>query len=416
MVCQAASQTRFRALKHENGIAGSATIIVRVIACFQPLQDCQAEYFRHLLKPLINTSPGFCLDSLDEFCMGKNCGSWCFEQHPAWQSANLNCTSIPPDLAPHVDPPMAFPAFASPYVSLAELALPKLVGQNELRQWYCHYSPETCTPAKKSINELFSGTPNNETANAGVANVHKGFFVFDQTGNRTSLIFSSVCPPSNAYSLQGTKHGMEPSAVIKENPVILNSEGKFGWCGLEETDNSAQEKDEKSDMHEDTAELDALLYSDDENEEEEDEASTGHSPLDISEYYRQEKEVQERDEVGASTPTKRRRLNETTDEMAEALMDTASSGKPLNGIWPLEDDAESSCIKGSIGGNKWGSETRGKRVRRERIKETVGVLRNIIPGGKSKGKDAAVVLDDAIRYLRSLKLKAKALGLGTALL
>ncbi|CAA0807357.1 conserved peptide upstream open reading frame 37 [Striga hermonthica] len=52
MVCQAASQTKFRALKHENGIAGRTTIIVRVIACFQPLQNCQAEYFRHLLKPL----------------------------------------------------------------------------------------------------------------------------------------------------------------------------------------------------------------------------------------------------------------------------------------------------------------------------------------------------------------------------
>lgn len=52
MVCQAAGQTRFRALKHENGIAGCATIIVRVIACFQPLQDCQAEYFRQLLKPV----------------------------------------------------------------------------------------------------------------------------------------------------------------------------------------------------------------------------------------------------------------------------------------------------------------------------------------------------------------------------
>ncbi|KAB2083562.1 hypothetical protein ERO13_A05G265200v2 [Gossypium hirsutum] len=52
MVCQAAGQTRFRALKYENGIAGSATIVVRVIACFQPLQDCQAEYFRHLLKPV----------------------------------------------------------------------------------------------------------------------------------------------------------------------------------------------------------------------------------------------------------------------------------------------------------------------------------------------------------------------------
>ncbi|GFQ08710.1 hypothetical protein PHJA_003015000 [Phtheirospermum japonicum] len=52
MVCQAASQTRFRALKHENGIAGRTTIIVRVIACFQPLQNCQAEYFRQLLKPV----------------------------------------------------------------------------------------------------------------------------------------------------------------------------------------------------------------------------------------------------------------------------------------------------------------------------------------------------------------------------
>lgn len=52
MVCQAASQTRFRALKHENGIVGKTTIIVRVIACFQPLQDCQAEYFRQLLKPV----------------------------------------------------------------------------------------------------------------------------------------------------------------------------------------------------------------------------------------------------------------------------------------------------------------------------------------------------------------------------
>ncbi|KAG5014982.1 hypothetical protein AAZX31_08G067600 [Glycine max] len=52
MVCQAASQTRFRALKHEYGIDGKATIIVRVIACFQPLHFCQAEYFRHLLKPV----------------------------------------------------------------------------------------------------------------------------------------------------------------------------------------------------------------------------------------------------------------------------------------------------------------------------------------------------------------------------
>lgn len=41
MVGRAASQKGFRALKHCNGIEGEPTIIVRVIACFQPLQDCQ---------------------------------------------------------------------------------------------------------------------------------------------------------------------------------------------------------------------------------------------------------------------------------------------------------------------------------------------------------------------------------------
>ncbi|KAI6687864.1 hypothetical protein NL676_024692 [Syzygium grande] len=41
-------------MKHENGTAGNSTIVVRIIACFQPLHDCQAEYFRHLLKPVTN--------------------------------------------------------------------------------------------------------------------------------------------------------------------------------------------------------------------------------------------------------------------------------------------------------------------------------------------------------------------------
>ncbi|XP_068637022.1 transcription factor bHLH143-like [Aristolochia californica] len=347
--------------------------------------------------------------------MGKDSGSWCCQQRSPWQSANPNCTSIPPDVGAKDGQSMALPTFAGPYVSLAELALPKLVGQNELRQWYCHYSPETCTPAKKSIHELFSGSPHTQTADAGMTNAHKGFFVFDQTGNRTSLIFSSVCPPANAYSLHGRRDfGLEPLVGKKENHVIDNSDGKLEWCSLEETDEWGQEK-EKSVMREDTAELDALLYSDDEKEEEEEEeASTGHSPLDICEYYEKKEAVNDRDEVGSYTPTKKRRLNETDEDMAEVLMDTASSGKPQNGMWPEEDDAESSCIKGN--GNGWGGgETHSKRSRRERIKETVGVLRSIIPGGKSKGKDAAVVLDDAIRYLRSLKMKANGLGLGSAL-
>ncbi|KAL4203625.1 hypothetical protein AMTRI_Chr01g128920 [Amborella trichopoda] len=47
MVCQAAGKARFRALKHyeENG---RATIVVRVIACFQPLQGCQEHVIKHM--------------------------------------------------------------------------------------------------------------------------------------------------------------------------------------------------------------------------------------------------------------------------------------------------------------------------------------------------------------------------------
>ena len=52
MVWQAASQTRFRALKYENGIAGKPSIIVRFIACYRPLLDCQVST-KHLMVLLI---------------------------------------------------------------------------------------------------------------------------------------------------------------------------------------------------------------------------------------------------------------------------------------------------------------------------------------------------------------------------
>ncbi|EPS71309.1 hypothetical protein M569_03455 [Genlisea aurea] len=52
MVCQKASKTRFRALKYETVIAERTTIVVKILACFQPMQNCQAEYFRQLLKPV----------------------------------------------------------------------------------------------------------------------------------------------------------------------------------------------------------------------------------------------------------------------------------------------------------------------------------------------------------------------------
>lgn len=58
---------------------------------------------------------------------------------------------------------------------------------------------------------------------------------------------------------------------------------------------------------------------------------------------------------------------------------------------------------GSLSGNQ--------RSSKEKIRETISILESIIPDGK--GKVTIVVIDEAIHYLRSLKDKAKALGLDT---
>ncbi|KAE8682186.1 Detected protein of unknown function [Hibiscus syriacus] len=57
------------------------------------------------------------------------------------------------------------------------------------------------------------------------------------------------------------------------------------------------------------------------------------------------------------------------------------------------------------------SSSSNKRMRVDKIRETASVLRSLIPG--VEGKDAIMVLDEAIDYLKSLKRGAETLGRGT---
>ncbi|KAF2291610.1 hypothetical protein GH714_026143 [Hevea brasiliensis] len=334
MVCQAASQTNFRALKHENGIAGSATIIVRVIACFHPLQDCQAEYFRHLLKPV---TIGDCYS-----WMGEDWGSWFHQQQFDWQSPNLNYLGAPYNLGQQYTAP-SFMNSGTDMVSIKG-TLPAFM------------------PALNSgLKEKLVTVPCDDHKEAIAPKVEPGcqqkkFLVFDQSGkNDTEL---------------------------------------------------------QSDMHEDTEELNALLYSDDDSDSTDDDevTSTGHSPSTMTAHNNQDWFEGSIEEVASSDgSTKKRKLFEGGYSVLPALMDTASSMKPIRSC-EFEDDAESRCEDGlDWTSGEMNSEPTKKRIRKERIRETVSILQNIIPGGK--GKDATVVLDEAINYLKSLKLKAKALGL-----
>ncbi|THU53115.1 hypothetical protein C4D60_Mb10t11020 [Musa balbisiana] len=358
MVCQAAAQTRFRALKHESGIAGSSTIIVRIIACFQPLQDCQAEYFRHLLKPvtclLCGVSP-----------MKKYPDPWVNMPHSTWRFSSLNSAADPqkPDISRQNAPFRAFPNCINPFgCSSSGNAAPPFP------RIPARISAETMPTLNPPAITTF-GTPE-------FAGSHKRFMGFSQSWDQTSLIFSSSC---NAYlTLNPTNQSLD---LQGSNEVV-----SVGHGGEE--------------MHEDTDEINALLYSDSDDEYYgEEEASTGHSPI--------EPTAGSSSEVASSVlPVKRKRID--VDEPDALLADTASSRHHDLGLEfrnrNTNTDGESSCVRGE----DQDQDQDRKRIKREKILETVRVLRRIIPGGK--GKDAATVLDEAICYLKSLKLKAKALG------
>lgn len=189
-------------------------------------------------------------------------------------------------------------------------------------------------------------------ANLNPETARRKFLVFDQSGNQTRLVYSS--------SANGS-WPLKPSATTpNELTPFLGDE-----C--------VQENNEGMEMHqEDSEEIDALLYSShsDSDSDDDEVISSGHSRS-------------PREEEG---PTKRQKL-------LEGLY--APFGRS-----GLEDDAESSC------GN---TNFHRKRSRKEKIRKTLSVLQNIVPGGKGKG--AMGVIDETIRYLKNLKVEAESLRL-----
>nr|WKV22686.1 bHLH18 [Bupleurum chinense] len=236
------------------------------------------------------------------------------------------------------------------------------------------------------------------------------FLVFDQSGDQTTLIYSSGisdpvknlpswCPqPSNAFTmykdtLDGKKDASNPSNIFSDN-------------GFNEL---AYEIDVQNEMHEDTEELDALLYSDDDDDysEDEDEASTGHSPDSNN------KRVwigENREEVASSArPTKKQRLSKGSHDDVLSLMDTASSVESHNRCLEYEESAKSSCGNNNNVLGESDSVSADQQSKIEKIRRTISIIESIIPDRKDR--DSIAVIDDAIQYLRSLKDKAKVLGL-----
>ncbi|KAG6705246.1 hypothetical protein I3842_07G170800 [Carya illinoinensis] len=361
--------------------------------------------------------------------MGGDCGTWLPQLHFNWQSRNLNSTRAPLEIGQRN--PLS--AFINSGTNMAPLdgAVPvypssKLphswIGQaNEPRDWF-HYGPhfhQSFTPAlNNSIAEgrlpanTYESCRQAFTPNAGSECAQKRLLVVDQSRDQTTLIFTSgIGTPVQCL----TSWSPKPSAVCNLDGNELGIKGDsnhFSGPLLTEEFNENPLIDGQSEMHEDTEELNALLYSDNDSDYTEDGevTSTGHSPCSMTAQDEKDWLEGSTEEVASSAgPTKKRKLFDGVYCGVPSLMDTASSMN-ANKSSECEDDAESSCANdNNVVSREMGSISGNKRMKRERIRETVNILQSIIPGVSSK--DALVVLDQSIHYLKSLKLKAKALGL-----
>ncbi|TVU46765.1 hypothetical protein EJB05_06324 [Eragrostis curvula] len=370
MVWKAAAQTRFRVFKHENGIA------VRVIACFQPLQNCQAEYFRHLLKPVVLLVG--CL------FMGDKVNPWCHWPNPSWK-LNVGSSAdnlYPPDAGLDDDNLVALPT----YLNNHSYIYPGIAAPMP-------FLPASVADRPLPVPSRFVTTLAPGLELSTVYPPHKRPLVLYQKENHT---------PTTAPLL--TKRVLDPVPELQGS-----NETNVTDVGAEDTEGT----------HENTDEINVLLDSDsDEGYAKVNELGRA-TPSPVENDTLSVESVASADaSAGAARPAKKRRLCSGSDK---SVVDTASSARPDHSIEQKllanDCDAQSCCIGEVESDHKFalreGEAAEGDcpddlERRRERIKETVAALRKIVPGGIAK--DATAVLDEAICYLQYLKLKVKTLG------
>ncbi|KAA8536414.1 hypothetical protein F0562_028892 [Nyssa sinensis] len=245
------------------------------------------------------------------------------------------------------------------------------------------------------------------TPNAKYGYNQKRFLIFDQSRNQTRLILTSVCSPAQNPIIAPT----EPICAFNflDEKQVGNVKKIFPTMPIIQEKSDENHVFEGSERREDTEEINALLYSDDDDDDdsEDDEVtSTGHSPFALKGSHERHEHVEEI--ASSDGPTKRQRLLDGGYKKS-SLMGIASSVK-LDRTCEYDDDAESSSAKGKTHEEGMGSILGSKGSRTDRIHETLRILESIIPDVKSK--DPLSVIDEAINYLKSLKLKAKALRVG----
>ncbi|KAI4299135.1 hypothetical protein L6164_032623 [Bauhinia variegata] len=164
-------------------------------------------------------------------------------------------------------------------------------------------------------------------------------------------------------------------------------------------------------MHEDTEEINALLYSDDNDDgedsidgDDDEVTSTAHSPLATKRTHEMQERFEYMDEEVASSgrTNKRQKLVDGRYKRASSVDSVRSVRR--NETFEYTSDAESKYSSGqtySAGKTQEGNPVVGDiQLKKDKIRELLKVLENIVPG--AKGKQPLLVIDGTIEYLKTL--------------
>ncbi|KAL0736248.1 hypothetical protein Bca4012_012458 [Brassica carinata] len=225
----------------------------------------------------------------------------------------------------------------------------------------------------------------------------KRFLVFDQSGNQTRLLQCGY-PDRFPSSVAAADPGKILNFLNLEKGLISKDHAVPEKIFLHEDDGNGEE--EESEMHEDTEEINALLYSDDEDnddcESDDEVMSTGHSPFPVEQQACNNKTEEELDDGP------RLKRQKVLDHSYRDLSPSSSfvGTKSFTNLKGLSDEKlQESNISSS--NQEMGSGLSDEESRKDKIHTALRILESVVPG--AKGKEALLLLDDAIDYLKLLK-------------
>ncbi|XP_057527169.1 transcription factor bHLH143-like [Amaranthus tricolor] len=359
-------------------------------------------------------------------------GSWRFQQKPPWESSAFADRMIAPvEHRQHESLPASLnPCTVSTNLGLNGFGFSGLLERGltiECNGSIQNSVPHIQNPLSQNLyngehNPLFpSRVGEKPTLREQTSTQQKKFLIFDRSGHETRLIFSSLCPRLENLTTPRTTGpawnlSRDSVGAYQKMQCLTAKQGRIMehvWTrtpALCEESGENEIIDEVSEMPENSEEINALLYSDDDDDgldddcdgQDDDEVSSGHSPLAKNRKYEKLEDCWRKDEMGSDN-----------DQVSSSIRSSkrqkicCGGNRSLQGL-RYQDTIYGDHLIGAL--NDRACPVVGKkRDRKDNIHDTLRVLESIIPGLESK--DPLVILDEAINYLKCLKYNAESMSI-----